>query len=43
MGKQEYISPEMEIIELDSEDVIVTSCTGYDTSIICPMNEENQG
>ena len=43
MEKEEYRSPEMEIIELDSEDVIVTSCIGNDTSTICPTNAENQG
>ena len=30
MEKEKYISPEMEIIEFDTEDVIVTSCSTYD-------------
>lgn len=32
--KKNYSEPQVEIIEIETEDVIVCSCTGYDTPII---------
>ena len=28
-GTEQYLKPEMEVVELEKNDVIVTSCTGY--------------
>ena len=35
--KEEYVTPEMEIVEFDTKDVITTSCTNYnETELITP-------
>ena len=39
-GTEKYIKPEMEIVELSGENVIVTSCTTY---VACPPLEEIPG
>ena len=38
-GTEQYLKPEMEIIEMKNDDVILTSCTGY---CACNSRDDNE-